>query len=91
MMWSLSACLGPNIILDVTMLSSAEIPQYFSLFRETSEASGFVFTFSWRVFLWKWKGNDCLKKKLKKKKKKQLGKKTKPKTKTNHCTFLKEE
>lgn len=78
--WCLSACLGPSIILDVTMVSSAEIPQYFSLFKETWEASGFVL-FSCRIFLWKLKWKDYLNKKVLKK----------PKKPPHHCIFLKDK
>lgn len=35
--------LDPNIIFDVTMVSSAEIPWYFRLSRETQEAAGVLF------------------------------------------------
>lgn len=38
--------LDPNIIFDVTMVSSAEIPWYFRPSRETQEAAGFLFIFS---------------------------------------------
>lgn len=38
--------LDPNIILDVTMVSSAEIPQYFRPSREKQEAAGLLFIFS---------------------------------------------
>lgn len=68
-MWSLSACLDPDIIIDVTMVSSAEILWYFRPSRETQKTSGFLFTFSQRVFLWKWKGNAGWGRKVRRKKK----------------------